>query len=191
MRVVILLLVVTIAAVLATPPRPQIPNTFSAEATIEVLVNKTHGHKAVGQGYWAVDEEHSREVERFEFDGKHHHHRNYITLALFDECKGYEVKNKECTAFDISGPMQSPWEWVEKASYLGKKEIRHHEYDLWGLSDAEKKGEIAVAVLDTDPNTPAALFSKHGDRDVSVLFNSFKAHTPDASKFDVPKECKQ
>lgn len=50
-------------------------------------------------------------------------------LACLLACR--PPNSSHCEKRPLNGTIEPAFGWVEKATYAGKQEIRHHEFDLW------------------------------------------------------------
>ncbi|XP_065198776.1 uncharacterized protein LOC135830450 [Sycon ciliatum] len=184
------LLALAACAFAQQPSRPVIPEEFTATITFQSHeLNETYD----GEGRWAHDQAGNRAVQEFEVRNTAHKDRplHEVRLFRFDLKMEYEVEgpanSSKCAKRPLNGTLESAFGWVAKADYAGKHEIRHHEFDFWSYHDGGITVEMGV---DPEmPNQPAFLARRGTHEDSFYDFHEFKAGTPEAEAFSIPKEC--
>jgi len=175
----------------ADPARPVIPETFESVGSSHIV---THNDSIWGMGRWAIDEPNGHGVENWIYSERHHRHHVHH-LQRFDLGHVYTVfrdpnppHHHVCRTHDVKPPMPAIWAWVKDANYIGKHKIGDHTYDQWQL--AHSGLNLTVSVGENQPNRPYFFSRRSATEHFEIHFISFDLHKPNASWFDVPKECK-
>lgn len=191
----LLYLCLVATAMCATPPRPNIANTFEARAIVSIRTEKIHHLNGLG-GY-AYDQSAGKGVEDFIFPGNF----RVFELERFDLGKGYEIDSRNrslCHEGKLPTTAPHPFEWLKTAHYDGSRRFGKVQVDVWN-STIPGGVHVAMGVFDTGTKAPtrpvfiaAEKTRKDGDREFRLLeILEWGTRTPPAAVFNVPKECQK
>jgi hypothetical protein len=176
----------------ADPPRPNVTEVFEAEFLLRT-VNHTAHTEAFGQGWWHVNQPRGFAADRavFEFHHARHNYHNVQRWNTSDHTSytvTYDTEHRPtCTKTQLHPPMAPVWQWVEHATYMGKRVIERRTYDLWVFLVEHLYLEVVVA--ENQPNIPIFFEQRFPDQTTALHYLRWFNRTPAPSNFDIPTEC--
>jgi len=190
-KVLALLVVVCVVVVtLAAPARPVISSVFHADVSVSLL----DGTKAYrGGGVYAVDTKNNRARTDFKLEDEsaHEHYLFLHILDRYDLHARYIINDLKCEKQAVKGDLENPWDWVQKATYVGSNVFRGQSYDEWSYQEANSTTRLAV--LTSDTTKPVFLNTHDVDQGVVTQFNTvfeeFDTTEPELWVFYVPQIC--
>ena len=60
-----------------------------------------------------------------------HHGMTMYVCCLCMPCICRPANASKCEKRPLTGEIEGAFDWLKNATYAGKQEIRHHEFDLW------------------------------------------------------------
>jgi len=137
--------------------RPSIPSTFYARVRVNLLSGPNH-HKDswIGGGIYALDVktgykrvQFNLDAESFEVPAQIHYH----ALDRYDMGSTYSIDySRMCTVESVNGRLETPFKWVENATFAGESEYLGFTLENWEYTDASKVHyKISVKKGTNDP----------------------------------------
>jgi hypothetical protein len=179
-----------VCLVVGAPSKPQIPDVFQAEVSVqEFLGNRSRSLK--GGGLYAFDVPKGRGRTDFRLENEQHDIELLHVLDRYDLSVEYVIDHATCQKKKVSGELPNPWGWVSNATYDSSSEFQGRKIDTWQWVN----GNITriVSVLSEDVNVPVwfATRSYHDQThdNIEITFLKFTAQEPEDWVFTVPNMC--
>jgi len=180
---VLIIFAFVVVAFCQTPARPQIPTQYTSSVGAEV---RNKNESAVGGGYVAYDFPANRAAQNLGFD---HKKFDIHVVDRYDIHEIYIVNldDKKCFKNNVNGTMPNFWSWVEKASYVGKREFFRRQLDFWELSESNVNSTLGVDPA--KPNVPVVVVFTSPDHRLAIEYFRFTPQKPENRDFVVPEIC--
>jgi len=189
---VLVAVIAVISVVLAADPvRPKISDVFHAQVTIDIQEGRFIRH---GGGLYAYDTPKGRARTDYRFE-EPHHLTTFHELLRFDLHMIFTIDEQKCYPAKVTGELESPWAWIEEATFAGNSKYNGKTLDIWQYIDQEDNATLRVSVYESDPNTPVYFHSRVVEQnevfEQSIIFNEFDTKEPEDWVFYIPATCNQ
>eukprot|EP01087_Luapelamoeba_hula_P011650 TRINITY_DN318_c0_g1_i1.p1 TRINITY_DN318_c0_g1~~TRINITY_DN318_c0_g1_i1.p1 ORF type:complete len:189 (-),score=33.03 TRINITY_DN318_c0_g1_i1:212-778(-) len=181
----IALLVVVFAALCAAQTRPNLPEIFEADATLNV----TMGSRSISaKGYWRSDQPAGKGVEDFTFD-EPHGNRTYRVIQRYDLHNIFRISSgpTKCVSHRTQGEMPPVWNFLHSAKFNTTTTFNNVKVDLWEFAGPGFR--VTLGVSSSNVNVPVFLRTAHSAETTTVTFNNWQTNAPNANWFSVPSIC--
>jgi len=176
-----------ISLCIADPPRPQLPEVFSAYG--QVVVKIPHTPNLQGKAIIAINQPMGLGMENLQLAQLPA--LNVYIIQRFDLSATYELDGSspttDCEVNPVDGVMPRIWSWLNHSKYQGEEEFFGITASVWEATRGAAK--LVVGVSANDSNVPLWFRRQTPSRDFSVIFTEFNPTEPDASVFAIPQEC--
>eukprot|EP00026_Physarum_polycephalum_P011888 Phypoly_transcript_12136.p1 GENE.Phypoly_transcript_12136~~Phypoly_transcript_12136.p1 ORF type:complete len:372 (+),score=55.98 Phypoly_transcript_12136:81-1118(+) len=172
----------------ATPAAPQIPNVFYAKISVTMGEGRNYWR---GGGVEAYDVPNGKARIDINLEGNTGS-RQIHYLERYDLNETFSITETKCIKQKSIGTLETPFEWVGKATYEGTSSFQGVPLDVWTYTQSGGT-TMKVSVLQSNPNVPVLYTEKNinGSAVVTtdITYVEFNPKIPGDWLFYIPQIC--